>query len=221
MSWKQVALHDEAPLEVGASSSGGPASSSRGPAATQNASSSHSKRRNWKKVALDDEQQAPPAPNMMVDWKRASLQEDEDMRPLKKKKTSNSWKKQSLLDEGHRLSSEDENIEEEKDQDDVVIVHLTLPLLRMLPVDERLTLTAYQENGMSAARIKDVCSSSCRCQKQCLKHVSVRQAKAFNNTWHNLSRETQVQVLNQLFNPNEKLEDLKSETAGAVKSSLD
>ncbi len=218
MSWKQAALYDEAPLEVGASSN------DAGTATQNAASSSGSKQRrtsSWKKVALDDEMQEPPPPNRMVDWKRASLQEDEHMRPLKKNKTGKSWKTLSLLDEGRRICSDEEDVEEEQEQTEIVTVHLSLPLLRMLPVDERLSLTTYAQNGMNADRIKDVCSSGCRCQKQCLQHFSVRQAKAFNSTWHQLSRETQVQVLNQLFNPNEKLEDLKTESSGIVRSSLD
>ena len=179
MSWKHAALHDEelftglSAVATGGSASssgskaavGASASSSQSKAAGHAASSTQSKPKHgdWKKAALKEEEGDAPALNMMVDWKRGPLQEDGNPRPLKKRTTGKAWKKQPLMNDGPgTISSDDENLVQ--DQNEMVMVHLSLPLLRMLPADDKPS-TTYALNGMSADRIKDMSSSHCRGQK--------------------------------------------------------
>lgn len=204
MSWKRGPLHDEADVAP-------PSKSSRPSKCAKSGD-------DWKKAGLEEESANDGA--VGFDWKKGPLLDD-GAAPVSKRKSTSSkaWKKQPLQAEKPILSDSDEEHPFHGMQG-VVSVHLSLPLLRMLPLLDEPS-TSYAAHGMSQDRIREVCSSNCRCQKNCIRAFSVRQVKAFNLVWHRLSVETQMQVLSQLFNPEEKLEVCPNEQGGAIKRPLE
>eukprot|EP00438_Fugacium_kawagutii_P007703 Skav231388 [mRNA] locus=scaffold6335:4778:7274:- [translate_table: standard] len=190
MSWKQGPLLDE---------------DDAAPPLKRSRRSKHAQRGDsWKKVGLEEEPVNDGSTGL--EWKKAPLCNDGAAPVTKRKSTGKAWKKLPMEAEKRILSDSDDD----HGMQDVVTVHLSLPLLRMLPLLDE-PATSYAANGMSKDRCQEVCASNCRCQKNCIRAFNVRQVKAFNAVWHLLSMESQMQVLSQLFNPQEKLHVLQNE----------
>ena len=150
MSWKTAALHDEGPHDEGPHDE-----------VPQQGDTKKGKKASWKRASLEPEVPDGVSESQMIDWKRGPLQADGNPSALKKHRPSKAWKKQSLLDE--TVVPDDSDEDAEVQQNEVVTVHLSLPLLRMLPPDEQPS-TSYASNGMSADRIRHVLSTRSCCK---------------------------------------------------------
>ena len=175
------------------------------------------------RCALDEgEHDAPDPPSSSSCWQVCALDEGAGDPPSsslgrkRKRQKRECWQKLSMTHTESDVHApgpalHPSNAKEANEEGKVKVkVNLTLNILRLLPIAEKPNPSAH--HGTSKTRLQEVLRSGCTCKLTCLSHWTLRSMTVMCSAWHQLSAETQVQVLHQLFNPDSAVEETSLKT---------